>query len=234
MIPATEGLCAAVGGTFSKVRDAKGRYTAICSHPIEDPAGGLDAGPVLRPVARPALSVVPDGPPSAAFMPHCSDLALLHPSIRGKVQAVQSELAARAIPMKVFETFRSPHRQAALFARGRTLPGTKVTHAAPWASYHQYGLAADFGRFENNSWNWQTKTARHRKDWDTFHDIARDQGLEPTNWQKPHVQVMAVSITELMNGAYPDEGDDSWANNLREAIKGWSAKGAPPAPGGQI
>ncbi|WP_299626963.1 M15 family metallopeptidase [uncultured Tateyamaria sp.] len=230
MIPATEGLCAAVGGTFTKFLDGDGRYTAICNHPVDDPAGVPDMASVMAPVASPILSVVPDGPPSAAYLQHSSDLALLHPAVRRKVVAVQQDLVACAIPFRMFETFRSPHRQAARFAQGRGLPGRRVTHAAPWASFHQFGLAADFARFDVDGWARGAGTPQARRDWEAFQSIARDRGLLPINCPKPHVQLRGVTLRDLMNGAYPAGGDASWANNLADAIRGWQIKGGPPKP----
>jgi len=45
--------------------------------------------------------------------------------------------------MLVYCTRRTATEQAELYARGRTAPGPKVTNAAPWQSWHQYGRAID-------------------------------------------------------------------------------------------
>ena len=159
-----------------------------------------------------------------------SDLESLHPVVRRKVKAVLKKLDAAGIPMKVFETYRSPYRQANLFAQGRTAPGNRVTNAGAWESYHQYGVAADFVRFEDGKWNWNTRTAAERAQWDQFHDIARAEGLEPLSWEKPHVQLVGHSLTQLMNGDYPEGGDEKWSDNLSDAISGWTGSDAPPFP----
>ena len=82
------------------------------------------------------------------------DLANLLPLVRTAIQSVVRELATGAIPLRPFEAFRSPRRQAQLYAQGRTLPGKIVTYANAWQSYHQYGLAVDFVFFVDGKWTW--------------------------------------------------------------------------------
>ncbi|MDK3075640.1 M15 family metallopeptidase [Sedimentitalea sp. JM2-8] len=60
-----------------------------------------------------------------------SDISRLHPAIREKVAAIQKQLQSEKIPFEVFEAFRTPERQAQLFAKGRTKPGKKVTWVGP-------------------------------------------------------------------------------------------------------
>ena len=159
-----------------------------------------------------------------------ADLDHLHPVVRRKVVAVQKKLDQENIPMRVFEAFRAPERQAFLYAKGRTAPGKKVTNAEPWESYHQYGVAADFVRFENGGWNWNNSTPAQKQQWDRFHEIARGEGLEPLNFEKPHVQLVGTSFAELLGGDYPDGGDDKWAANLTAAINRWPGSRKPPVP----
>ena len=45
--------------------------------------------------------------------------------------------------MRFAQVYRTFEQQAALYAKGRTAPGDKVTNAKPGQSYHNYGLAAD-------------------------------------------------------------------------------------------
>lgn len=40
--------------------------------------------------------------------------------------------------------YRSPDTQAHLYAKGRSIPGRRVTDAPPWYSPHQFSLAADY------------------------------------------------------------------------------------------
>ena len=185
--------------------------------------------PVSPGTADPAPQPSPSGSPVNPEK-RDTDLAHLHPLVRAKVEKVQKELDKANIPMRVFEAFRSPERQAYLYAKGRTAPGSRVTNAGPWQSYHQYGMAADFVRFENGKWNWNDSTPQQNKEWDQFHDIARAAGLEPLSWERPHVQLIGTSFAELLNGDYPDGGDESWASNLSDAILRWPGTKKPPLP----
>ena len=150
--------------------------------------------------------------------------------MRKKVIAVQKQLDSENIPMKVFEAFRAPERQNHLYQKGRTTSGSIVSNARAWQSYHQYGMAADFVRFENGKWNWNTSPSSVAKQWDRFHEIARENGLEPLSWEKPHVQLIGTSFSKLLNGDYPEGGDESWADNLEAAILRWPGTKKPPVP----
>ncbi|WP_417671975.1 D-alanyl-D-alanine carboxypeptidase family protein [Roseibium sp.] len=199
------------------------------------PAPSVQPSPGSPPTpGQPAPPATPS-PPVAAAPPvnpekRDTDLAHLHPLVRQKVEKIQKELDKANIPMRVFEAYRSPERQAFLYAKGRTSSGPKVTNAGPWQSYHQYGMAADFVRFENGRWNWNDSTPQQQKEWDRFHDIARAAGLEPLTWERPHVQLIGTSFANLLNGDFPEEGDDSWASNLSDAILRWPGSKKPPLP----
>lgn len=183
---------------------------------------------VVVPVPVPAVPAEGVVPPDHNHKSR--DLDFLHPDVRRRVKAVQKKLDEENIPMKVFEAYRTPERQAWLFAQGRTRPGKKITWVNSWGSYHQYGMAADFVRFENGSWNWNNSTSEQKAQWKRFHDIARSQGLEPLTRELPHVQKIGTSSTQLMNGDYPEGGDDSWSGNLAAVIQRWSGAKKPPIP----
>jgi len=155
------------------------------------------------------------------------DLNLLHPVFRKAVVAVQKALDQERIPLKVFEAFRYPERQADLYAQGRTKPGKIITYAETWRSYHQYGLAVDFVFFQNGQWNWGEEGEK-KKWWKRLHELGRKNGLTPLNFETPHLQLVNTSSNALYHGAYPDHGDNTWAENLAAAIAAWH--GSPTAP----
>ncbi len=159
-----------------------------------------------------------------------ADVTLLHPAFRTAVVDVQNKLNAEGIPFKVFEAFRYPERQADLFAQGRTRPGAIVTKAGPWLSYHQYGLGVDFVLYENGSWSWDTAGAKG-KWWARMQELGRQKGLEALSFELPHLQLAGLKIERLLAGDYPPGGDDTWAENLDAAIRGWRGGGTvPPSP----
>lgn len=149
-----------------------------------------------------------------------SDLSLLHPVFRAAVQATLAELALDPVPapFRLFEGYRSPERQAHLYAQGRTDRGTVVTHAKPWESYHQYGLGADFVLWVGGTWSWSTTTQQHVKWWGRLRDVGIKHGLEGLNFEAPHLQLKGLSSKNLRAGILPDGGDDAWRENIDAAL----------------
>lgn len=92
-------------------------------------------------------------------------ISLLHPSVRKEV-AETIDAIERGFPetvkIRIVQGLRTIDEQNALFAQGRTKPGSIVTNARGGSSYHNYGLAIDFaimydkngdGKFEVLSWD---------------------------------------------------------------------------------
>jgi len=156
-----------------------------------------------------------------------NDLKHLHPVVRDRVERVQGKLTAEGMPFRFFEGFRSPQRQQYLWEQGRTRPGEVVTKALPWQSLHQYGLAADFVLWENNQWSWDESGLKGAW-WDRLQELGRDEGLETLSWDRPHLQIRGVRVSDLQAGIYPSAGDESWAEIVGSAIYSWT--GMPPAP----
>ena len=241
-IAAFVAICADAGGQSTVVRQPNGLYTVTCI--VTESASGVAAATAEATTPPAAAILSPTRPLTSALATIASattaqtvdvnkrdrDLTKLHPTVRKAVEAVQKKLDTEKIPMRVFEAYRSPERQAHLYSQGRTRPGARVTNAKPWESYHQFGMAADFVRFENGRWNWNDKTSKERADWKRYHEIAHEKGLEPLSWELPHVQHDAVTQTELQNGLYPAGGDDSWEENLAAIIARWPGADSPPAP----
>lgn len=161
-----------------------------------------------------------------------NDLSLLHPFVREAVVQIEQTLKSEGIPFKVFEAFRFPERQAELFSQGRTKPGSVVTYAEPWRSYHQYGLAVDFVLFESGKWSWDDKSTPEKKRWwKRMAELGKAKGLTPLDFEVPHLQIAGTSSNALTQGYYPNGGDDQWAEHLAAVIAGWNGSpGAPPPP----
>jgi peptidoglycan L-alanyl-D-glutamate endopeptidase CwlK len=157
-----------------------------------------------------------------------TDLDSLHPVMRDSAIHLLTRLESEQIPFRLFEGFRTPWRQAWLYAQGRTRPGAKVTNAQAWQSYHQHGLAADFVLWLNNQWSWSTVGA-HRRYWKRLQDLGQEVGLEPLSWELPHLQVAGLKLADLQSGIYPNGGDDAWRDNLEAAVVGWNGEPAAPA-----
>jgi len=108
------------------------------------------------------------------------------------INAVEQELS---IKLRITQALRTFAEQDALYAKGRTVPGSIVTKAKGGDSYHNYGLAFDVAIVENGgvSYNITPEIAA----------IGARYGLEwGGNWtsfkDKPHFQdTKGQSITQL-------------------------------------
>lgn len=79
----------------------------------------------------------------------------LHPDIRkavtGFIAEAENELG---ITLRIVQGLRTVEEQNALYAKGRTAPGQKVTNAKGGSSFHNYGLAIDVAELKNGVINW--------------------------------------------------------------------------------
>jgi peptidoglycan LD-endopeptidase CwlK len=67
----------------------------------------------------------------------------LRPEVRPLVDAAIAAWANAGLDVLITCTLRSNAEQAALWAKGRTAPGSRVTDAPPGRSAHNFGLAID-------------------------------------------------------------------------------------------
>jgi len=81
----------------------------------------------------------------------------VHPLLRGELRGQYLEINA-AMPenarLRVTQAYRSAARQDALWAKGRTAPGPRVTNAPGGRSMHNYGLAFDIVLLRNAGGTW--------------------------------------------------------------------------------
>jgi peptidoglycan L-alanyl-D-glutamate endopeptidase CwlK len=130
----------------------------------------------------------------------------LHPLIRQ--EAITAIANAEAgfpanVRIRIAQALRTIDEQNALYAKGRTTPGPKVTNAPGGSSYHNYGLAIDFcilyhknndGNFEELSWDIAKDLDRDGKsDWSevvaAFENLGWEWGGRFRTFKDyPHVQ----------------------------------------------
>ena len=89
----------------------------------------------------------------------------LHPMVREEMKKIITEcntvLTGKA-KVRITQGLRTFEEQNALYAKGRTSPGAKVTNAKGGQSVHNYGFAVDICLFiENKEVSWDMT-----KDWD--------------------------------------------------------------------
>jgi len=84
------------------------------------------------------------------------NLATLHSTMqkvmRAFLGAAKGIAAKVGCDVKIISGTRSYLEQDALYAKGRTSPGKKVTNAAAGHSNHNFGLAADIGIFKGREY----------------------------------------------------------------------------------
>ena len=126
-----------------------------------------------------------------------SDLNLLEPTLRRKVQAVVRDAAGHGVELVVFETYRSRDRQQMLYSQGAT--------RLKLVGVHHYGLACDLVRRVNGHLDWDA-------DYSLLGKLCRAHGLVwGGDWKgfvdSVHVQWVAVrDQPRLFAGAwYPVE-----------------------------
>lgn len=76
------------------------------------------------------------------------DKTKLHPRLQKKISELEKICSDRGLKIQITECLRTKEEQDALYAQGRTKPGSKVTNAPgySYSSMHQWGVAFDFCR----------------------------------------------------------------------------------------
>lgn len=67
----------------------------------------------------------------------------LLPAVQDLAHQFVATCAEVGIDVLIYSTYRDLEAQAALYAQGRTAPGTIITDAAPGFSFHQFRVAWD-------------------------------------------------------------------------------------------
>lgn len=152
-------------------------------------------------------------------------IKLLHPKLRDEAillyDDIVKELTGKSA-CRFSYTLRTFAEQDALYAQGRTKPGTIVTKAKGGQSYHNYGLAVDIvllidkdgnGTFETASWDTKTDFDGDTKgDWQEVVAIFKRYGWEwGGDWRfvdTPHFQkTFGKSIVDLQQLHKTDKVD---------------------------
>lgn len=199
-----------------------------------DASAAASPTPVASPPPPPAL-VLP--PATGQLLPADPQTRLrgmeqLHPKFRAALDGLLQKAAAEGRPFKLFEAFRTPERQQWLFEQGRSRPGSIVTKAEPWESFHQYGLGADLVLFVNGQWTWSDAgpLAEH---WKRLPSLAQEFGLRTLKWEAPHVE-WPVEIKDATGPDLVASGDEDWADTIASAAARWRHAGRTTGPDLQL
>lgn len=76
------------------------------------------------------------------------DIKQLHPALQEKIRQLKTACEKQDLQICITECLRTAEEQDALYAKGRTRPGSKVTNCkgSSYNSMHQWGVAFDFCR----------------------------------------------------------------------------------------
>lgn len=143
------------------------------------------------------------------------DTSLLHPKLQTILPQIIQRCAALGLSVLITDGFRTKAEQDALYAKGRTAPGSVVTQVQWPNSAHCWGVAFDFCR---------NVKGREYDDSDGFFrrvaEIAKPFGLEwGGDWKnfvdKPHLQLaefMPGNSTSWLRSTYgsPERFRESW------------------------
>jgi len=154
------------------------------------------------------------------------DITLCHPRLQELAKKLVEECNQQGLKIKIGETLRTKAEQDALYAQGRTKPGSIVTNAPgkSYSSYHQWGTAFDF--FRNDG-----KGAYYDNDgfFAKVGQIGVSIGLEwGGNWKsiqdRPHFQLpdwgsSTSGIKKLFRT--PEEFMKTWVQEAAPAPEGW-------------
>lgn len=138
-------------------------------------------------------------------MGNSRDLNELHPAVKRRALAFISACDADGITLLITSTYRDFETQDALYAKGRTVPGQKVTNARAGQSFHNYRVAFDVVPLINGKPVWSTSGASGQL-WQQVGAIGKSCGLEwAGDWttfrEFPHFQYTAgLTLKDFQSG----------------------------------
>lgn len=151
------------------------------------------------------------------------DITKLHPDLQAIIPKFIADCEDKGLKVKITECLRTVEEQDAYYAKGRTVPGPKVTNAkgSSYSSMHQWGVAFDFCKNDSkapfdDSNNFFSKVGAVGKsfnliwggDWTSIVD-------------KPHFQLSAWGdTTSKLKELYgtPDKFIATWGKNTNITI----------------
>ena len=157
------------------------------------------------------------------------DISLCHPELQKKAEKLVSACRGQGLLIEIGECYRTVAEQDALYAKGRTAPGSIVTNAkgSSYSSHHQWGTAFDIYRNDgtgayNNSGGF----------FDLVGTIGVKIGLEwGGNWtspiDKPHFQLPYWGSTTItLKNLYgtPEEFKKTWSDEQVEKVYNWTVE----------
>jgi hypothetical protein len=158
------------------------------------------------------------------------NIATLVPNAQNQARDFLQAVLDAGIKARIIGGSRTFAQQDALYAKGRTTPGPRVTNARGGFSYHNFGIAWDIGIFSARG-----KYLTQSEDYKKAGKIGRDRGLEwGGDWKgivdQPHFQCKsALKIADMRALVLANGGDISDPRAIG-AINALIADGDDPEP----
>jgi peptidoglycan L-alanyl-D-glutamate endopeptidase CwlK len=146
---------------------------------VDGRAGPETWGAIYARIVRPRIrGIAPARAVGSADPRSETCIATLLPEVRPIVRSLVHKAAQSSIQIRIISGLRTPAEQDKLYARGRTMPGAKVTNARGGYSDHNFGIAFDVGVFEGS------KYLRASAKYQAVGALGTDLGLEwGGNWK---------------------------------------------------
>ncbi len=146
------------------------------------------------------------------------NIATLVPNAQAQARAFLQAVLDAGIRARIIDGSRTFAQQDALFAKGRTKPGPKVTNARAGFSNHNFGIAWDIGIFSASD-AYLDESPNYKK----AGKIGRDSGLEwGGDWSgivdEPHFQCKSSKTIAQMRSIVLANGGDISATGAIAAI----------------
>lgn len=155
------------------------------------------------------------------------DVKALHPDLQKKIAELQKLCKKNGITIGIAECLRTKAEQDALYAKGRSKPGAKVTNAkgTSYSSMHQWGVAFDFYLIMDIDGDGKTSDDAYNNAKKTFNKVGalgKQVGLEwGGDWKSikdlPHLQLKDWgSTTAKLKAKYgtPEKFMKTWPGTL--------------------
>ncbi len=139
------------------------------------------------------------------------DVKELHPCVRRGAEELKRRMEAQGYPMGISSTYRDQEKQNALYAQGRTKPGSIVTNARGGQSIHNWRLAFDV--FFNVKGQEFSNTRFFNEAGRIWTEMG---GVWGGSWvgfvDKPHMEYTGgLSLSQLQQGKkLPDDAKMKW------------------------
>jgi peptidoglycan L-alanyl-D-glutamate endopeptidase CwlK len=156
---------------------------------VDGRAGPETWGAIYAAIVKKPVAGEPAAPPISRVDDRSeSNIATLLPEVQPMARALVQKAALSGVQIKIINGTRTYAQQDALYAKGRTAPGPRVTNARGGYSNHNFGIAFDIGVFAGSKY--LSESPKYK----AVGVLGMDLGLEwGGNWtsivDQPHFQL---------------------------------------------